>query len=71
MQEEDIIEHTNAEFHVFTLMGNLLTIMEPRHRPHNIRSITKFHGFTSMVNVLSISVTRDRSYNKASDLLGR
>ena len=27
VQEEDIIKHTNAECHVFTLMGNLLTIM--------------------------------------------
>ena len=34
MQEEDMIEKTNAKHHVFTLMINLLIIMKCKHRPH-------------------------------------
>ena len=34
MQEEDIMEHINAMCHVFTLVVNLLTIVQ-----HNIESL--------------------------------
>ena len=34
MQQEDITEKTNAKHRVFTLMINLVTIVEPKHRPH-------------------------------------
>ena len=36
MQEEDKYEPMNGKGHVFTLMVNLLIIVQPRHRSHNI-----------------------------------
>jgi hypothetical protein len=56
MQEEDIIEHTNGKCHVFTLMINELTIMYPKHRPHNIIAHTnaKIVGSALMPNVMKL-----------------
>jgi hypothetical protein len=36
LQVEDIIEHIASKYNMFTLTINLLTIVYPKHRPHNI-----------------------------------
>jgi hypothetical protein len=55
IQEEGIIELANAKCHMFTLTINLLTIVQPKHRSHNIIEQT---NAKILVNTLTPSVRR-------------
>lgn len=68
IQEENIIELANAKCHMFTLIINVLTIVQPRHGSHNIiehtnvkilvSTLTPSVGeVTLLIELLAISVT--------------
>ena len=55
MQEKDIVEHFNVECHMFACRIDLLTIVQPKHIPHNSIKHINAKIFES---TLTLSVTK-------------
>ena len=52
MQDENIFEHIDVKCHVFICIVNLLTIVQPKHRPHNI------------IEHINVSLQKNKNKNK-------